>query len=66
MPRQLTPEEQKIIRQTEAEGMANSSSSTDNRPGAKTRDLITGILIFAAVFVLFAMIAYFVVSSTTR
>ena len=67
MPRQLTSEELRIIRQTEAEGMAASSSdNNDNRRNPRIRNIITGILIFAGVFVVFALVAYLVVSNTAR
>ena len=67
MPRQLTSEELRIIRQTEAEGMAASNSdNNDNRRNPRIRNIITGILIFAGVFVVFALVAYLVVSNTAR
>lgn len=66
MPRQLTPEEQRIIRQTEAEGMACNSDNHNNRCSTRVRNIITGIVIFGAVFVIFALIAYIVVSNTVQ
>ena len=66
MTRQLTPEEQRIIRQTEDEGrQIHDVAKTDHsskRSGIK--NLLTGILIYAGIFVLFAMAAYFIVSHT--
>ncbi|HJE09443.1 MULTISPECIES: hypothetical protein [Rikenellaceae] len=66
MPRQLTPEEQQIIRQTEKEGAELAEREHDGKGANSVMRRIAGILVFAAVFLLFACIAYFVVSSTTH
>ena len=66
MPRQLTPEEQQIIRQTEKEGAELAEQEHDGKGANSVMRRIAGILVFAAVFLLFACIAYFVVSSTTH
>ena len=65
MPRQLTPEEQRIIRQTEDEGRRLHDAAQTGRKRKISGQLITGILIYAGVFILFALIAYFVVSRTS-
>jgi len=66
MSRQLTPEEIGIIRRTEREGaeLAAQETGRDRRHGSLRR--IVGILVFAAVFIVFACIAYIVVSATLR
>lgn len=68
MPRQLTPEEIKIIRQAEEEG-AQLYREGKNSPTSQTRKwahIIKGALIFIVVFALFACIAYAVVSNTAH
>lgn len=66
MSRQLTPEEIGIIRRTEREGaeLAAQETGRDRRHGSLRR--IVGILVFAAVFIVFACIAYIVVNATLR
>ena len=66
MPRQLTPEELEIIRQTEREG-AELAEREQGRTGAQgTLRRIEGILLFAAVFAAFVCIACFVLSATAK
>lgn len=69
MPRQLTPEELKIIRQTEEEGarLAGHDSPSDHM--ARRRHIlrmVAGAAIFIAVFAAFAYIAHLIVSSTAQ
>lgn len=63
MPRQLTPEEMKIIRQTEEDGAAFAE-----KEGGRNRwmHIAKGAAIFIIVFAAFACIAYAVVSGTAR
>lgn len=66
MPRQLTPEELEIIRQTEREG-AELAEREQGRNGAQgTLRRIEGIPLFAAVFAAFVCIACFVLSATAK
>ena len=66
MPRQLTPEEMKIIRQTEQEGaeLAQKEKAPDSRKSTLKR-LLKNLLILAAVFIFFVMIAYLIVKNVS-
>lgn len=50
MPRQLTPEEQQIIRQTEKEGAELAEREHDGKGANSVMRRIAGILVFAAVY----------------
>lgn len=62
MPRQLTPEEIKIIRQTEQEGaeLAENEKTPDNRKSTLRR-MLKNLLILAVIFILFVWTAYIIV-----
>lgn len=64
MPRQLTPEELKIIRQTEEEGerLAHDQQTDGSAPSAWRRSM--SLIVFALIFILIAALAYLIVSST--
>lgn len=63
MPRQLTPEELKIIRQSEKEGerLARQQEGAST-PSAWRR--ASALIVFALVFILIVGLAYLIVSST--
>lgn len=69
MPRQLTPEEMRVIRETEDAGARLAEEeSRKHFQKCKTGNLrrLGGSLIFVLVFVLFVLLAYLVVSSTMK
>lgn len=68
MPRQFTPEEIKIIRRTEKEGaeLAQKEHEDGKEMKKATVRRITGLIVLAVIFILFACIAYFVVSATAK
>ena len=63
MPRQLTPEELKIIRQTEEEGERLASQQEGASTPSAWRRAST-LIVFALVFILIVGLAYLIVSST--
>lgn len=68
MPRQLTPEEMKIIRKTEEEGARIAAQEEKSPRDAVSRltYIIKGAAIFIIVFAAFACIAYAIVSGTAK
>lgn len=64
MPRQLTPEEMKIIRQTEQDGaeLAERQKTPDSKKSV-FRHMLKNLLILAVVFILFVLLAYLIVSN---
>lgn len=62
MPRQLTPEEIHIIRQTEQEGAELAAREEKEKgKGYVLKQRVRSIVILGVVFIIFVLIAYFVV-----
>lgn len=66
MPRQLTPEENRIIRRTEKEGaeLAEKEQTAGNKRGV-ARHQIMGLVVFALIFILLVYIGHLIVGNTS-
>lgn len=66
MPRQLTSEEMKIIRQTEQEGaeLAEKEKKTDSS-NVTFRRMLKTLIVLAFVFILFVLLAYMIVRNVS-
>ena len=64
MPRQLTPEELKIIRQTEEEGAELARRKPAESKSASAWHRATSLIALALIFILIAGLTYLIVSAT--